>query len=97
MVLKEMGRILIVSMVFGISVALAICHLANSHWLGAAPDMTGPSGETTPISRLFGVSASDPVVVAGAAIALGLAALAAAYLPAWRASRIDPMVALRCE
>jgi putative ABC transport system permease protein len=97
MVLREMFRILIAGLVVGIPIALAICNLANSRWLGAAPGMTGPLGETTPINRLFGVSASDPVVVAGAAVALGLAALAAAYLPAWRASRIDPMKALRFE
>jgi ABC-type antimicrobial peptide transport system permease subunit len=66
-------------------------------WLGATPDISGPLGEVAPINRLFGVSASDPVVVAGAAVALGLAALAVAYLPAWRASHIDPMKALRFE
>ena len=46
---------------------------------------------------LFGVVANDPLVAAGASLALGLAALAAACLPAWRASRIDPLNALRCE
>jgi ABC-type antimicrobial peptide transport system permease subunit len=48
-------------------------------------------------SILFGVKAYDPLVVAGASLALGLAAFASAYLPAWRASRIDPLNALRSE
>jgi predicted permease len=48
-------------------------------------------------SQLFDVKIYDPLVVAGASLALGLAAFAAAYLPAWRASRIDPLIALRCE
>jgi ABC-type antimicrobial peptide transport system permease subunit len=46
-------------------------------------------------TQLFGVKASDPpVFVIGVAILLA-AALGAAFLPAWRASRIDPMRALR--
>ena len=48
-------------------------------------------------SQLFGITAYDPLVVAGATLALGLAAFAATYLPAWRAARIDPLNALRCE
>ncbi len=48
-------------------------------------------------SQLFGVKAHDPVVFAIAAGALLLAAAAATLLPAWRASRIDPMRALRYE
>jgi putative ABC transport system permease protein len=48
-------------------------------------------------SLLFGVSATDPVTLAGVGLAFTIAALMAGYIPARRASRVDPMVCLRCE
>ena len=48
-------------------------------------------------SQLFGLSGWDPVSLAGAALVLGLAALAAALAPAVRASRVQPLTALRHE
>jgi ABC-type antimicrobial peptide transport system permease subunit len=46
---------------------------------------------------LFGISATQPGVILAAAAALASAVLLAGYLPARRASRIDPMHALRNE
>jgi len=48
-------------------------------------------------SQLFGVEPWDPVMLMLAALLLGLAALVASVLPAWRAASVQPMVALRTE
>jgi putative ABC transport system permease protein len=46
---------------------------------------------------LFGVSATDPLTFAGVALFMSLIALLACWLPARRAMRVDPMIALRSE
>jgi predicted permease len=48
-------------------------------------------------SQLFGVTATDPGTVAAAALILAGGALAAAFIPAWRASNVSPTDALRLE
>jgi ABC-type antimicrobial peptide transport system permease subunit len=56
--------------------------------LGLARFMTG---------QLYGIRATDPVTFIAVAVLLGLVALAACCVPAMRAARVDPMVALRYE
>jgi predicted lysophospholipase L1 biosynthesis ABC-type transport system permease subunit len=48
-------------------------------------------------SQLYGVTAHDPFTFAGVSGILLIVAVAACWMPAWRAMRVDPLVALRCE
>jgi len=80
----------IVKLVVGQGMRLAL--------LGVAIGIAASLALTRLISTLlFGVNATDPVAFSLAAIVLAVTALAACYLPARRATRVDPIVVLRFE
>ncbi|MGH9377646.1 MAG: ABC transporter permease [Terriglobia bacterium] len=80
----------VMKMVFGQGLAIVGAGVAAGLFVAAAVVRTMES-------YLFGVSAYDPLTFAGVAILLAIVALLACYIPARRAMKIDPMVALRYE
>jgi putative ABC transport system permease protein len=80
----------IVRMVLGQGLRLAIAGVA----IGVAIALAA-GGRLAPL--LLGVGPRDPLVTIGVAVALGLTAMIAGLIPAWRASRVDPADALRSE
>jgi predicted permease len=81
LVVSEALLLVAAGIAIGVPAALAVARLASSQISGL----------------LFGLEATDPFTIATAAFALASVAAFAAYLPARRAARVDPMVALRTE
>jgi len=66
--------------------------------VGIAIGILGAIGLTRLMaSQLFQISTTDPLTFAAVALTLALVALAACYVPARRATKVEPMVALRYE
>lgn len=81
MVLRDTLALVGVGIAIGVPVALVAMRLASSRISGL----------------LFGLSASDPMAIGVAVVLMAVASIVAGYLPARRASRVDPMVVLRNE
>jgi ABC-type antimicrobial peptide transport system permease subunit len=81
MVLRETLFSALLGVAIGVPGSLAVTRLASGFISGF----------------LFGLKVTDPVTIVLASVLIAAVALFAGYIPAWRATKVDPMVALRYE
>lgn len=84
------GRLQLVSMVMREAGVMLVIGLA----IGTGLALLGSKAAE---ALLYGLKPTDPLTITAAIVILSLVAAAASYVPALRASRLDPMIALRDE
>ena len=93
---REIGMRVALGALPGDVVKLVLGQGLRTVLVGVAIGLAGSLALTRAVeSMLFGVTATDPLTFSAVILLLGGTALAACYLPARRASRVDPLVALR--
>jgi putative ABC transport system permease protein len=80
-VVRNAGLLAAAGIVIGLALAFALTRLASSYLT----------------TLLYNVTSTDPLTFVGVSVVLALVALAAAYLPGRRATRVSPIVALRTD
>ena len=101
MIMQDALKLVAIGIALGVPVALGLARVASNRF----PDLFGsPNADpalaaikTDIAGLLFGVKATDPITIVAAVVVLSAAAAVAAYFPARRASRVDPIVALRAD
>ena len=96
--IREIGIRVALGAAHGQVLRMVVLQGAKLAAIGVAVGLVVAFGVTRVLaSLLYGVKPADPLTFAGAALAIGAVAVAASYLPAWRAARVDPVRALRAE
>jgi putative ABC transport system permease protein len=95
---REMGLRIALGARPGAVLAMVVKQGLSLALFGVALGIAGALAATRVLGKLlYGIAPGDPATFAGAAVLLTAVAAAACYLPAKRASRADPMAALRCD